>query len=1104
MSTEIDSLFIKIETNTSRAVQAVEELIETLERLARIPGLERLSKSMGKVSKALDKTSKSAEKCTKSAKHLDSALGGVLKNLLGFAASALGIDTLAQALSTAWHAAVQWDGISARFGEGFGARANEAYAWVMQLSDALYINDQAFMQYAGNFATLLRGFGVAEENIYGMALGLTELGYDIYAKSNDFFTFEEAMNAVNSAIVGEVEPIRRAGMSITEATMKEYAATHGITQSVESMSEAQKAVLRYLVMTEQAMNSGIVGTYIQELNTTEGSARALGQQLKGLAQTIGAVLMPIVTAVLPYIQAFVALITRAVAALGSLFGITIKSPTWSSGTDALADSANTATDAVGDTAQALGGAAKAAKKLKDYTMGFDELNVIKPQEKNSGGGGGGVPGGDGFGTDIDNLWTQAMIDSAMFKADELANNILEALKPIGDAIAEINWEPLINSAKRLWEALKPFAATIGEGLYWFLLNVLVPLAGYTIENVIPAFLNAIAATLEWLTPQLQEFGAWFAENMENIAKVAVYIAAFFGAFKLVGLVSTFFASLGGGAAVLATVKGAIAALLLKVQALVIAFNAGGGGLAGALTVVKTLFGSFGTTVLNVLKSVFSPFTAAVVVVASTAMVLAANWDKVVAVFQSFIEKIDLAGKFEAIKAALEPLMEKLAGLEKLFTAIGAVGAFVLSVVMGAVGGAFNAVVSMIAPVIEAIGGLIDMLAGLGAFLVAVFTGNWSAAWEAVKSIWSGIVGLFTGLWDAVVAGVTGFVEGVISWFTSLWDTLVGHSIVPDTINAIIDWFLSLPGAILDTIMWFVRLVIGFFSSIWENIKTAWAGVAEWFGTLFSDAWTNISTAWATVSTWFSDLWTAISGTWETVRTWFGTLFTNAWTSITTAWNGVGLWFHTLLSNVKTAFNSIPTFFSTLFSTAWTNIKNVFSGWGSFFSGLWTTISTTFTSLGTTIGNAVGGAIKTGINGILQWVENTVNGAIDLINRAIKLVNDNFGWAGVNISQLKRVTIPKMATGGYVDEGQLFIAREAGAEMVGSMNNRAAVANNDQIVEGIYQGVYSAVRAALSQTEGGQSNNVNVYLDGKQITAAVEKRQRERGATIMTGGVTFGY
>ena len=94
-----------------------------------------------------------------------------------------------------------------------------------------------------------------------------------------------------------------------------------------------------------------------------------------------------------------------------------------------------------------------------------------------------------------------------------------------------------------------------------------------------------------------------------------------------------------------------------------------------------------------------------------------------------------------------------------------------------------------------------------------------------------------------------------------------------------------------------------------------------------------------------------------------------------------------------------------------------------------------------------------------------------------------------------------ASGGFPEVGQLFIAREAGAEMVGSIGGRTAVANNDQIVEGIYQGVLAAMRASDSGNSG--NFDVRVYLDGKQITAAVEKRQRERGATIYPGGVLNG-
>ena len=131
----------------------------------------------------------------------------------------------------------------------------------------------------------------------------------------------------------------------------------------------------------------------------------------------------------------------------------------------------------------------------------------------------------------------------------------------------------------------------------------------------------------------------------------------------------------------------------------------------------------------------------------------------------------------------------------------------------------------------------------------------------------------------------------------------------------------------------------------------------------------------------------------------------------------------------------------------------------------------------------------------------MNKAIGLINGAIDIIN---AVPGVNVGKIKEVSIPMLATGGFVGEGQMFIAREAGPEMVGSMNGHTAVANNDQIVQGISEGVYSAVLAALSQGSNNNTANVNVYLDGKQITAAVEKRQRERGATIMTGGVTFGY
>ncbi len=1098
MSTEIDSLSIRIESTSRDAVVAIDGLIDALERLKKAGNLSGIEKSLKKITDAASgglkklpstfkKASKSAGEYAHSLKDsahhthaLSNALNNAASGIASFVGNAIGIYSVGQALNTAILAGMEWEGIAARFGEGFGEQADEAYAHVMKLQDALAINDQMFMQYSSNFATLGRGMGVPARAIKDVSIGLTELAYDIYAKNNDFYTIEEALDAVRSAYLGEIEPIRKAGISITEATLKEAAANYGLTQSVETMTEAQKMQLRYKVMVDQAFASSTVGTYIKELNTAEGSYRALGQQIKGLAQTIGSVLLPIVATVLPYIQAFVSLLTMAVRAIGSFFGIKVKSIGWGSGMDDLASSAGAATESVDGVKNSIGGAAKAAKKLKDYTMGFDELNVIKPQQEASGGGGGGI-GGGGIGGDLGlgmgSLWTDAMIESANMKADAIVQNILGFLQPIKDAIGQIDFKPLTDSLARLWETFKPFAATVGAGLYWFLLNVLIPLAGYTIENIIPSFLNALAATLEWVTPQLQEFGMWLAKNKEHIATVAGYFAAFFLAFKGVKLVKTAVKTIGplkGVTGALRTVMegltGLFGQIIARGQALAVIFSSSGGGIGGVFAVL-------GTILKSVISAVFSPLSLIVVAVAATALVLAANWDKVVQSFKNFISNIKLAEKFEAIKTAVAPLMEKMAGLKDLFAVIGTVGAVVLATAMGAVAGMFNGLLSAIAPLITAIGGIIDVFAGLGTFLVGVFTGDLTKVSEGFQTMKDGIVNIFSGLWGAVAAFVVGFVEGVVGWFVGLFDALgLGK---------------------------FKQQIVDFFSGLWNSVKTTWSSVSAWFGNIFQIAWTSIKTAWSGATSWFSGIWSNIKNTFSPVGTWFKTMFSTAWTGIKNAFSTsiVKSYFQTLWNTVKNIFSVVKSVLTGNFSAAWTGIKNVFSGWSSFFSGLWTKIKNTFSGLGTKLGEAIGGSVKTAINRVLGWIESTVNNAIGKINGAIKVINK---LPGVSVSSVSKISIPRMATGGFVDEGQLFIARERGPELVGSMNGHTTVANNEQIVEGISQGVYAAVVAAMSQNSGEKPMSVNVFLDGKQITAAVEKRQRERGREIMTGGVTFGY
>lgn len=167
------------------------------------------------------------------------------------------------------------------------------------------------------------------------------------------------------------------------------------------------------------------------------------------------------------------------------------------------------------------------------------------------------------------------------------------------------------------------------------------------------------------------------------------------------------------------------------------------------------------------------------------------------------------------------------------------------------------------------------------------------------------------------------------------------------------------------------------------------------------------------------------------------------------------------------------------------------------------------------------AFKIDDNPITNFVKKMCNGILNIINKVIDAINEmfhiKFGGLQIkgkqvidpfNIRMLNIARIPLLADGAYdIPSGQMFIAREAGAEMVGSIGRKTAVANNDDIVASVAGGVASAneeqnvllreqnslLRAILEKDSG-------VYLDGKNLTNSVEKYQRERGRVLIKGGV----
>lgn len=318
--------------------------------------------------------------------------------------------------------AIEWDGISQRFGRGFGAQASEAYEWIRRLNQEMGINTQQFMQYSSVYATMLKGFGVANKDSAKMALGYMELTYDIWAGYNDQYkSLQDAADAVKSAIAGEVEPVRRAGFTIVEATLKQTAANHGLKISLENATEAQKSYLRYLTLVDQAHAQGIVGTYAKEMNTAEGVMRTLNQQLKSLAQSFGSLFLPVLKAVVPYLQAIVDLAKDAVHWLAALFGIEIQTVDFSG--------YQSGASAVGEVTDSLDDATKAAKAFKNATLGIDELNIISPPSASGAGAG---AGGAGFeGLDVDSLWDEAIFDSIQSQVNDIKDKLSDILLVAG-------------------------------------------------------------------------------------------------------------------------------------------------------------------------------------------------------------------------------------------------------------------------------------------------------------------------------------------------------------------------------------------------------------------------------------------------------------------------------------------------------------------------------------------------------------------------------------------------------------------------------------------------------------------------------------------------
>ena len=336
-------------------------------------------------------------------------------------------------------------------------------------------------------------------------------------------------------------------------------------------------------------------------------------------------------------------------------------------------------------------------------------------------------------------------------------------------------------------------------------------------------------------------------------------------------------------------------------------------------------------------------------------------------------------------------------------------------------------------------GLWESIKNVAQPIIEALSGWFSTAWDKVQKVWAPVGEFFSNLFNGIVETVKPIISSISDAFKEAWELIkvVWDLVVPyfqtvwDNIKTVFDVGQAVLSAAFtvawETIKAVWNLVVPYFKTVWDSIKEIFKVVKDVLGGAFKLAWEAIKVVWNQATSFFKAIWDSIAAIFKVVKS----VLTGNWKD---AWDGikkiVSTWtdyFKNTWNNIKKVFGAVKDFFKNSFSSAWTAVKNVFSGWGKFFSGLWDTIKTTFKGLGTKIADAIGGAVKKGINGVISIIENTINKAIGLINGAIGLINL---IPGIEIGKIGNVSLPKLAQGGVLDNGaRTVIAGEDGAEAI---------------------------------------------------------------------------
>lgn len=1072
----------------------------------------KLPPQLSKVVTQANRVTAANEKQRKSYLSLSNQMNGFMRNM----AKLVSLKAIAEYLGNAVAKFNDFYEATDLFHNAMGNLSGEADTLISKMQGLLGVDPTKAMTYMATIQSLGTSFGLTSDKAYVLSKNLTQLAYDEGSYWNK--DVAETFTAMSSAISGEIEPIRRFGIDLTQARLQQELLALGFNKQVSSLSQADKAVLRYIAIMKQTAN--VQGNLAQTIQSPANQIKILKAQLDMLAKSVGSLLYPALKSILPPLIAAVQLIREFVEWVAKLMGVKVVFTDFTKS----ADSVGGIGDAMDDTADST---KKAAKALKDYTIGFDELNIIDPTQGSSGSGGGASAGNilgdvDLSGYDMFKRYNEEFAK----QIDSIKEKIRGMLPIIGAVTAALALWKLTTFIADLVDAIKKIGILKGMVAGGILIGIGFFLMFDGIKKAIQDKLNAINFT-EILVGAITFVGGAALLG----SKIAEFITTSF-ADSAVAKAITAAGGKMGGALVGAVVAGVVAGVAMFVTGVYDALTNGlnilngllipaGSTMAGAAVgaIIGSLGGPIGTGIGALIGLIVGGLT-------DVGIAIYQNWDKITESLDKASESLKnwfvgvgewwnqkWAGFKENWDKAWNGLVDTIKNLPAKFLDYGK------NIVQGLINGINNGIENAK----KTVGGLAKAI--IDKFTTDTEIHSPSALFERFGEFID--QGLANGI-SAAIPYVSTAMQGVVDAVQEKGNELINAGSTQAT-----------------------NYVTGFLN----GLDTKWQQIDQ---SLQSDFFGSIGTLWDAIS----------NGDLEKLGTWAASYFYHAmddeqrkqiksiadnslqWLTqgLSGVWNNIAGMASSFISqfvpsamaatsaqtslNIAMDANPVMLVISLIgmLVGALVNFANKNKSIASFLSNLWYGIgdffSIVFEGILRVLGTAIQGIVA-GINALIDarnffnpfdkwghisnplydWADNVASSRAESQRKRQEAANSSFDDSKdpTNYEQQYKELLEKYKNGSYPGTKEWDKNNGTSSGSYGGTTSVNVNINEEEMRESVYNGTYNAFLDIFQrygdELTGGKE--LKIYLDGKQITASVEKRQNARGQSLM-GSEVYSY